>query len=273
MVYSFYDKTSSSGSDISGLINPTLNNLGASNGVSRGGLSSPHSLVFESEKGELVKCPATAKVGKSEICEAKALAALKNHSEAERRRRERINAHLATLRGLVPSTEKMDKATLLAEVISQVKELKKNAVEASKGFLIPMDADEVKVEPYDDEGGDGSMSYCATICCDFRSEILSDLRQALDSLPLHLVKAEISTLAGRMKNVFVFTCCKGNINNIDIEKCQALASTVHQALCSVLDKASATLDFSPRTSHASKRRRLCFIETSTSSCNHGSCLC
>ena len=167
----------------------------------------------------------------------------------------------------------MDKATLLAEVISQVKELKKNAMEASKGFLIPMDADEVKVEPYDDEGGDGSMSYCATICCDFRSEILSDLRQTLDSLPLHLVKAEISTLAGRMKNVFVFTCCKGNINNIDIEKCQALASTVHQALCSVLDKASATLDFSPRTSHASKRRRLCFIETSTSSCNHGSCLC
>lgn len=107
MVYSFYDKTSSSGSDISGLINPTLNNLGASNGVSRGGLSSPHSLVFESEKGELVKCPATAKVGKSEICEAKALAALKNHSEAERRRRERINGHLATLRGLVPSTEKV----------------------------------------------------------------------------------------------------------------------------------------------------------------------
>ena len=35
---------------------------------------------------------------------------------------------------------------------------KENGVEASKGFLIPMDADEVKVEPYDDEGGDGSMS-------------------------------------------------------------------------------------------------------------------
>nr|ACU22947.1 unknown [Glycine max] len=271
MVYSFYDKTSSSsGSDISGLFNPTLHNLGACNDLS----SSPHSLVFESDKGELVKCLAAAKVGKSEICEAKALAALKNHSEAERRRRERINGHLATLRGLVPSTEKMDKATLLAEVISQVKELKKNAAGVSKGFLIPKDADEVKVEPYNDhEGGEGSMSYSATICCDFRPEILSDLRQTLDSLPLHLVKAEISTLAGRMKNVFVFTCCKENINNIDFEKCQALASTVHQALCSVMEKASASLDFSPRTSHASKRRRLCFIETSNSTCNHGSCLC
>ncbi|XP_020202302.1 transcription factor bHLH30 [Cajanus cajan] len=270
MVYS-YDKTSSSGSDVSGLFNPTLHNLGASNGVLRGGLSSPHSLVYESDKGELVKCPSTAKVGKNEICEAKALAALKNHSEAERRRRERINGHLATLRGLVPSTEKMDKATLLAQVISQVKELKKNAVEASKGLLIPMDADEVKVEPYDDEGGNGSMFYSATICCDFQPEILSDLRKTLDSLPIHLVKAEISTLAGRMKNVFVFTCCKGT--NIHIEACHALASTVHQALCSVLEKAAASLEFSPRTSHASKRRRLCFIETSTSSCNHGSCLC
>jgi len=130
-----------------------------------------------------------------------------------------------------------------------------------------MDADEVKVEPCD-----GSMSYSATICCDFRPEIISDLRQTLDSLPLHLEKAEISTLAGRMKNVFVFTCCKGNVS-IDTEASQAVARTVHQALCSVLEKASASLEFSPRTSHANKRRRLCFIETSTSSCNHGSCLC
>ncbi|WVZ23682.1 hypothetical protein V8G54_002226 [Vigna mungo] len=269
MVHSFYEKSSSSGSDISGLFNPTFQSVGASNGeFAKDGLSSAHSLVYESEKGELVKCSSSAaRVGKNEICEAKALAALKNHSEAERRRRERINGHLATLRGLVPSTEKMDKATLLAEVIKQVKELKKTAVEASKGFPIPMDADEVKVEPCD-----GSMSYSATICCDFRPEIISDLRQTLDSLPLLLQKAEISTLGGRMKNVFVFTCCKENIN-IDTEACQGLARTVHQALCSVLEKASASLEFSPRTSHANKRRRLCFIETSTSSCNHGSCSC
>jgi len=108
MVHSFYEKSSSSGSDISGLFNPTLQTVGASNGdVANGGLSSSHSLVYESEKGELVKFSSAARVGKNEICEAKALAALKNHSEAERRRRERINGHLATLRGLVPSTEKV----------------------------------------------------------------------------------------------------------------------------------------------------------------------
>ena len=63
------------------------------------------SLVLDSKRGELVKAP--ARMGKKGISEAKALAALKNHSEAERRRRERINSHLSTLRGLVPYTQKV----------------------------------------------------------------------------------------------------------------------------------------------------------------------
>ncbi|CAN1355770.1 Putative transcription factor bHLH107 [Linum perenne] len=74
---------------------------------SRGGSSAAAAaLVLDSERGELVKAPAKV-AGKKEVSEEKALAALKSHSEAERRRRERINAHLATLRGLVPCTEKV----------------------------------------------------------------------------------------------------------------------------------------------------------------------
>ncbi|KAK2375936.1 transcription factor bHLH30 [Trifolium repens] len=56
-----------------------------------------------------------------EIIEAKALAASKSHSEAERRRRERINNHLAKLRTMLPNTTKIDKASLLAEVINHVR--------------------------------------------------------------------------------------------------------------------------------------------------------
>lgn len=39
--------------------------------------------------------------------EMKAAMAMKSHCEAERRRRERINSHLSTLRGLVPTTSKV----------------------------------------------------------------------------------------------------------------------------------------------------------------------
>ncbi|XP_040931102.1 transcription factor AIG1 isoform X1 [Gossypium hirsutum] len=62
-------------------------------------------LVLDNEKSELVvKSP--VKVGKKSVAEEKVIAALKSHSEAERRRRERINAHLDTLRTLFPYREK-----------------------------------------------------------------------------------------------------------------------------------------------------------------------
>lgn len=268
MDYSFYDKIYSSAYDHLSLFNQTLDNFGASNGLS----SPPHSLVLENEKEKAVECPVTEKVGKDDVSEVKGLASLKNHREAERRRRERINGHLGTLRGLVASTQqKMDKATILAEVISQVKELKKNAMEASKGFLIPTEVDEVKVEPYDTKLGYGCMSYIATICCDYQPEILCDLKKAINALQLQLVKAEMSTLESRMKNMFVFTCCKGN--SFNVEACQSIANVVHKALDSVLEKASNSMEFSLRTSYPNKRRRMCFVETSTSSCSHASCSC
>ncbi|XP_058750609.1 transcription factor bHLH30-like [Vicia villosa] len=240
----FCGKFSSTGYDDLELLSHSLHEIGGSDGVSRDGL--------------LLSSLTERVGGKNENCEAKALAALKNHSEAERRRRERINGHLATLRGLVPSThQKMDRATLLAKVISQVKELKNHAMEASKGFLIPMETDEVKVEPYDTKLGYGCMSYMATICCDYQPEILSDLKKTLDALQLQLVKSEMSTLESRMKNVFVFTCCKGHNNSVNVEACQSIANVVHKALGSVLEKASMSMEFALRTSYPNKRRRIC----------------
>lgn len=167
----------------------------------------------------------------------------------------------------------MDKATLLAEVIGQVRELKNKVVEASQGFLIPSDADEVKVESCEDGAEDGAVSYKATLCCDYRPQLFSDLRQAIDALQLEMVKVETSTLGSRVKNSFVFTCGRGD--NINMEECQSVASHVHQILSSLLDKASAMPECSPRTTVLpSKRRRAStFFDTSSSSSGKPGCCC
>lgn len=80
----------------------------SNNTGNKGCLSMPvkQSLVLDGEKGELVK--ASVKVGKRNgDSSTKTVEALRSHSEAERRRRERINANLASLRGLIPNNEKV----------------------------------------------------------------------------------------------------------------------------------------------------------------------
>lgn len=70
------------------------------------GPSKSASLVLNNERGELVKALHIKPPQKAASAD-KALIAMRNHSDAERRRRERINAHLATLRTLIPGTNKV----------------------------------------------------------------------------------------------------------------------------------------------------------------------
>ncbi|KAM3362139.1 transcription factor bHLH30 [Capsicum galapagoense] len=227
----------------------------------KGSKGVPQSLVLDIEKSELVKASGRVekKVGKSE---GKTIAALKSHSEAERRRRQRINAHLSTLRNLVPSSDKMDKAALLAQVVCQVKQLKETATHVSESFLIPLDSDEIRVETIAENAAiDGTCLYKASICCEYRPDLLSDLRRVLTTLHVNLVKSEISTLGSRVKNVFVFT------NNVidggycaNIEAQEIFLSTVRQAFSSVLDKVSAFPEYS---AYPNKRQRVSCFDSST----------
>lgn len=142
------------------------------------------------------------KMSAQEIMEAKALAASKSHSEAERRRRERINNHLAKLRSLLPSTTKTDKASLLAEVIQHVKELKRQTSLIAETSAVPTESDEVTVDAADE---DGKFVIKASLCCEDRSDLLPELIKALKELRLRTFKAEITTLGGRVKNVLFIT--------------------------------------------------------------------
>ncbi|KAK3036495.1 hypothetical protein RJ639_030509 [Escallonia herrerae] len=228
-------------------------------GVIRGGSSS---LVLDCERGEIVR--ALVRSGQKGLKAEKAMVALRNHSEAERRRRERINGHLTTLRSLIPGTNKMDKASLLGEVINHLKELRQSAAEATKGILIPMDIDEVRVDQQEDGLDEESFPISASLCCEFKHEILCDLRQALEAIHLKTARAEIATLGSRMINLFVITSCEeGNVN--DREGCQLLASSVQQALRSVLDKFHASQEFCASNTLSNKRRRVSFFNSSNSS--------
>ncbi|TVU05756.1 hypothetical protein EJB05_48938, partial [Eragrostis curvula] len=152
-----------------------------------------------------------------EIMDAKALAASRSHSEAERRRRQRINGHLAKLRSLLPNTTKTDKASLLAEVIEHVKELKRQTsvvLDCRDGeapatqqqqqlLLLPTESDELAVEAAED--GEGRLVVRASLCCEDRAGLIPDIARALAALRLRARRAEIATLGGRVRNVLLIT--------------------------------------------------------------------
>ncbi|KAJ6422056.1 hypothetical protein OIU84_027071 [Salix udensis] len=230
----------------------------------RAGSSSTSALVLDNERGELVE--ATVRMERKVVSAERSIAALKNHSEAEKKRRARINAHLDTLRSLVPGTSKMDKASLLAEVITHLKQLKIQATEASEGLLMPLDIDELRVEQ--EEGGlhGGPYVITASICCDCKPGVLSDLRQELDALHLIIMRAEIATLEGRMRNVFVMSSCnEGGGGGGDTKAHQFRGGAIHQALRSILDKFSASQEFSLKSTLSNKRRRVGLFKPSLSS--------
>ncbi|XP_060186385.1 transcription factor bHLH30-like [Lycium barbarum] len=181
------------------------------------------------------------KMSAQEIMDAKALAASKSHSEAERRRRERINNHLAKLRSLLPSTTKTDKASLLAEVIQHVKELKRQTSQISEtNTVIPTEINELTVEYYNASDEEGNFVIKASLCCEDRSDLLPDLIKTLKSLRLKTLKAEITTLGGRVKNVLFITRDQEDTwrNDNEDDQLQYTLSSIQEALKAVMEKSS-----------------------------------
>uniref|UniRef100_A0A0E0KKL1 BHLH domain-containing protein n=1 Tax=Oryza punctata TaxID=4537 RepID=A0A0E0KKL1_ORYPU len=127
----------------------------------------------------------------------RALAASRNHREAEKRRRERIKSHLDRLRAI-------DKASLLAKAVERVRDLKQRMAgigEAAPAHLFPTEHDEIVVLA---SGGGGAASvFEASVCCDDRSDLLPELIETLRALRLRTLRAEMATLGGRVRNVLV----------------------------------------------------------------------
>lgn len=128
----------------------------------------------------------------------------RSHSEAERKRRQRINAHLATLRTLLPAASRMDKAALLGEVVRHVRELRGEA--AGAAVAVPGEGDEVGVEEGHQHrfchGGErAARRVRAWVCCADRPGLMSELGRAVRSVSARAVRAEIATVGGRTRSV------------------------------------------------------------------------
>ncbi|XP_059463336.1 transcription factor bHLH106-like [Corylus avellana] len=169
----------------------------------------------------------------------RALAALKNHKEAEKRRRERINSHLDKLRSLLPCNSKTDKASLLAKVVQRVKELKEETSEITELETFPSETDEITVLA-GDYSSDGRLIFKASLCCEDRTDLIPDLIEILNSLHLKTLRSEMATLGGRIRNVLVVAADKDH----SIESVHFLQN----ALKSLLERSSS--------SDRSKRRRI-----------------
>ncbi|MBA0571468.1 hypothetical protein Golob_005041 [Gossypium lobatum] len=173
----------------------------------------------------------------------KATVASKSHSEAEKRRRDRINLQLTALRKLIPKSNKMDKAALLGSAIEQVKDLKRKATEIGKAFAIPSETDEVSV---DYNVPEDKTFIRVSICCDDRPEVFSELIRVLKGLRLSIVEAEISSVGGRTKSNLIL--CNGSDNregvsshlkqslNVVVNKINALSSDESKSNCRIRSK-------------------------------------
>ncbi|CAL5073904.1 unnamed protein product [Urochloa decumbens] len=168
----------------------------------------------------------------------------RSHSEAERKRRQRINAHLATLRTLLPAASRMDKAALLGEVVRHVRELRGEADAAAAGAAVsvPGEGDEVGVEESQQHcrcNGGGAVDrerpaarrVRAWVCCADRPGLMSELGRAVRSVSARAVRAEIATVGGRTRSVLELDVGGGQH---DGEGASASASSSRPALQAAL---------------------------------------
>ncbi|KAJ8764162.1 hypothetical protein K2173_005079 [Erythroxylum novogranatense] len=189
-----------------------------------------------------------------EIAEDTTPSVSKSHSLAEKQRRGRINTQLGILRELIPKSEKMDKAALLASAIDHVKDLKSKATEVSKFCNVPTEIDEVTVECVACQDSSTSNNnkdkksglIRASVCCDDRPELFSELIRAVKGSRLAVVGADIASVGGRVKTILVL-CNKD-------DKEEVCLNTIKQSLKVVLARIASSAT-PPSDRVRSKRQR------------------
>lgn len=161
----------------------------------------------------------------------------------------------------------MDKATLLARVVEQVRHLKRKASEATtQSVPLPPETDEVSIELHtgSDSGGGGGgadrvIYIRASVSCDDRPDLVAGLAQAFHGLRLRTVRADMTSLGGRARHVFVLCKCKeeegwGGAGGGATASLRSLKEAVRQAVARVASPETAY--GSTASPFQSKRQRI-----------------
>lgn len=126
----------------------------------------------------------------------------------------------------------------MAEVIQHVKELKRQTSLIAETSPVPTESDELTLDTADE---DGKFVIKASLCCEDRSDLLPDLIKTLKALRLKTLKAEITSLGGRVKNVLVITSDDDNSNtngeqSLQQQQRQYCISSIQEALKAVMER-------------------------------------
>lgn len=134
-----------------------------------------------------------------------------------------------------------------------MKELKRQTSEIAEESPLPSETDELTVDATSDE--DGRLIVTASLCCEDRTDLLPELIKALKALHLRTIKAEITTLGGRFKNVLVITAddyLNSTDSNSDQQQRYSVES-IQDALKAVMERSVVAEE--PAAGSSSKRQR------------------
>lgn len=121
-------------------------------------------------------------------------------------------------------------------MIQHVKELKRQTSVIAETSPVPTEMDELIVDDASDE--EGKFVIKASLCCEDRSDLLPDLIKTLKALRLRTLKAEITTLGGRVKNVLFITGEEDSSSSEEQQQQQQqyCISSIQEALKAVMEK-------------------------------------
>lgn len=119
-------------------------------------------------------------------------------------------------------------------MIQHVKELKRQTSVIAETSPVPTEMDELIVDDASDE--EGKFVIKASLCCEDRSDLLPDLIKTLKALRLRTLKAEITTLGGRVKNVLFITGEEDSSSSEEQQQQQFCISSIQEALKAVMEK-------------------------------------